>query len=62
MTKEEHDNLIKLARKVKMPRYMYDTPSAREALNRLAAILAMPSYPETGAGVVAYRPSTREER
>lgn len=34
MTQEQHDDIIWWARKAKLPKYMYDTPLAREALSR----------------------------
>jgi hypothetical protein len=45
MTDADHALVVKLALQVKMPRYMYDTPSAREAMNRFvqAASLAVVS-------------------
>lgn len=44
MIEVEHEAIIKLARQAKLPRYMYDTPSARESLNRFAHLLALPSH------------------
>lgn len=41
MTESDHDLVVKLARQVKMPRYMYDTPAAREALNRFIQAVAL---------------------
>lgn len=44
MTQAEHDSIIKMARQAKLPRYMYDTPAAREALKRFADLLALQSH------------------
>lgn len=52
MTDADHDLIVKLAQKVKMPRYMYDTPAARDALNRFvqAVSLARSRSAASGSG------------
>jgi hypothetical protein len=52
MTDADHALVVKLALQVKMPRFMYDTPSAREALNRFvqAASLAVVSTSTASKG------------